>query len=118
MDDLLVPLVSEEVKLLKSFPPQKLHLSDIIYKHFVDQPPANISNFVNDVVNYQKNVQRIVHLRECETIENLGDVCSKCIYTHDGLCLMIGKFKQMSQSVSDLMMTIFHLRRECEDSEN
>ncbi|KAK0072106.1 hypothetical protein PV326_000446, partial [Microctonus aethiopoides] len=44
MDDLPVPLVSEEVLLLKTFPPHKLRLSDIVYKHFGDQPPSSKPN--------------------------------------------------------------------------
>ncbi|KAK0071483.1 hypothetical protein PV325_012829 [Microctonus aethiopoides] len=94
MDELPVPLTSDEVILLKTLPPHKLRWSDIIYKHFGDQPPANILNFLNDT----------------------------CLYTHDGLSMMVGMFKQMLQSVNDLMMNIFHLKREYEaekeDSEN
>ncbi|KAK0074784.1 hypothetical protein PV325_007811 [Microctonus aethiopoides] len=114
MDDLPVPLTPEEVILLQTFPPHKLHWSVIIYKHFGDQAPANILNFLNDTINYQNNVLRILHLRERETIGNLREVCSKCLYTHDGLNMMVGMFKQMSQSVNDLMMNIFHLQREYE----
>ncbi|KAK0071354.1 hypothetical protein PV326_001342 [Microctonus aethiopoides] len=114
MDDLPVPLTSEEVILLQTFPPHKLRWSDIIYKHFGDQPPANILNFLNDTINYQNNVLRILHLRKSETIGNLREVCSKCLYTHDGLSMMVGMCKQMSQSVNDLMMNIFHLKHEYE----
>ncbi|KAK0073470.1 hypothetical protein PV326_013377, partial [Microctonus aethiopoides] len=114
MDDLPVLLTLEGVILLQTFPPHKLRWSDIIYKHFGDQPPANILNFLNDTENYQNNVLRILHLRERETIGNLREVCSKCLYTHDGLSMMVGMFKQMSQSVDELMMNIFHLQREYE----
>ncbi|KAK0075527.1 hypothetical protein PV326_011509 [Microctonus aethiopoides] len=114
MDELRVPLTSEEVILLKTFPPHKLRWSDIIYKDFGDQPPANILNFLNDTVNYQNNVLQILYLRERETIGNLTEVCSKCLYTHDALSMMFGMFKQMSQSVNDLMTNIFHLEREYE----
>ncbi|KAK0074331.1 hypothetical protein PV325_008493, partial [Microctonus aethiopoides] len=99
MDDLPVPLTSEEVILLQTFPPHKL---------------PNILNFLNDTINYQNNALRILHLRERETIGNLREVCSKCLYTHDGLSMMVGMFKQMSQSVNDLMMNIFHLKHEYE----
>ncbi|KAK0071995.1 hypothetical protein PV326_000571 [Microctonus aethiopoides] len=85
MDDLPMPLTSEEVILLQTFPPYKL-------------------------LNYQNNVLRI--LRERETIGNLGEVRSKCLYTYDGFNMMVGMFKQMSQSVNDLLMNIFHLKRE------
>ncbi|KAK0071544.1 hypothetical protein PV325_012714 [Microctonus aethiopoides] len=75
MDDLPMPLTSEEVILLQTFPPYKLCWSDIICKHS-------------------------------------GEVRSKCLYTYDGFNMMVGMFKQMSQSVNDLLMNIFHLKRE------
>ncbi|KAK0074396.1 hypothetical protein PV326_012489, partial [Microctonus aethiopoides] len=85
MDELPIPLTLEEVQLLKTFPPHELRWSDIIGKHFGEQPPANIISFLKDVVNYQNNVLLILHLRDRETIENLREVCSTCLYTYDGL---------------------------------
>ncbi|KAK0165483.1 hypothetical protein PV328_003990 [Microctonus aethiopoides] len=73
VDDLPVPLTSEEVILLQTFPPHKLRWSDIIYKHFGDQAPTNIFNILNDTMNYQNNVLRILHLREREIIGNLRE---------------------------------------------
>ncbi|KAK0073657.1 hypothetical protein PV325_009441, partial [Microctonus aethiopoides] len=64
MDDLPVPLTLEEVILLPTIPPHKLRWSDIIHKHFGDQPPAKILNFLNNKVNFQNSVLRILHLRE------------------------------------------------------
>ncbi|KAK0073701.1 hypothetical protein PV326_013150, partial [Microctonus aethiopoides] len=54
IDELPVPLTSEEVILLKTFPPHELRWSDIIYKHFVDQPPMNIMNYLKDAVKLLK----------------------------------------------------------------
>ncbi|KAK0075141.1 hypothetical protein PV325_007309, partial [Microctonus aethiopoides] len=111
MDDLPVPLTSEEVILLKTFPPHELNWSNIIYKHFGDQPPVNILHFSKDVVNYQMNVLRILRSRVHEDVQ---EACPKCLYMHGSIGMMVGMLTQMSESVNDLMMNIFHLKREYE----
>lgn len=102
-------LTADQLMALSRLPPYVVDWDDLIVKHWGDEAPERVYEFLNDIRRFQENLLMLQRERKAK---NDNQVCAKCDYTSDIVETIKKHVDCLSAASQRLIVDFFQLQRE------
>lgn len=107
-------LSPDQLRQLCCFPPFFCDYEDAVLKHFGDDPPDTIYDFLNDIVEFQRNLGKV----KCEqdNISSNSELCTQCKRTHESINIINKHVQCLTNDVTEMIKKVLQLK--CKEATN
>lgn len=103
-------LSPDQLQQLCCFPPYFCDYADAVHKYFGDDPPDVVYEFLNDIVEFQRNLRKVKCEQEGGTGSNDQPPCAQCKRTHELIDIIDKHVQCLNNDVSEVIKKLFQLK--------